>query len=60
MKILCPKAVHHLDRFYVVNGAGDVVQGEYTEDRANRAALILNHHEMRNGRASQYSVIPKP
>lgn len=60
MKILYPKAVYHLDKFYVVNAAGDVVQGEYTKDRADRAALIMNTHEERNGRASQYSVIPKP
>ncbi|MBX9694141.1 MAG: hypothetical protein K2Z81_17290 [Cyanobacteria bacterium] len=45
MKILYPEAVHHLNRFYVVNEVGDVVQGHYNELPALHAAEIMNCHE---------------
>jgi hypothetical protein len=60
MKILYPKAVHHLDRFYVLNGAGDVVQGEYDKGRADEAARVMNDHNVANGYEAVYSVVPKP
>lgn len=52
--------IHHLDKFLVIHSVSKIViQGEFNESRAIRAAYILNDHEVRNDRPPVYTYIPR-
>jgi len=48
-------AFFHLDRFVVQDTLSKTwIQSSYNEAEADRAALYLNDHEVKNGRVAKY------
>lgn len=60
MKILFPKAIHHLDRFFIYNSLTNcILEGHFNYNRAERYCDIINNHEIKNNREPVYRIILK-
>jgi len=53
-----PKAFYPGEMWVVLNSAGEPVQSDASETRAQASVTILNGHERRNGRPGGYTYEP--